>query len=68
MKIYQNTKNEEFLKAPWHKLGQYPKTDGRFASCIRILDPFTLQTLHILEFENGETCFSVFISQEIHYA
>jgi len=54
------------LKAPWHELGSYPRASvNQFASCIRIVDPYTMRTLSVLEFENGETCFSFHIAPNI---
>jgi PhoPQ-activated pathogenicity-related protein len=68
-KIYSATKDEAFLKAPWHKIGAYPRANtNQFASCIRIVDPYTMQTVSVLEFENGETCFSYYISSDIQNA
>lgn len=64
--VYSQTNDEQYLKAPWHELGSYPRAiENSFASCLRIVDPFTMQTLSTLEFENGETCFSFHIAQGI---
>jgi hypothetical protein len=63
-KVYQKTNDEQYLKAPWHELGSYPRANvNSFASCLRVVDPYTMRTLSILEFENGETCFSFHIAQ-----
>lgn len=41
----------------------YPRAGvNKFASCIRIVDPFMLQTLELIEFENNEVVFSHFIA------
>ena len=48
--IAQKTGDEEYLKADESKIG-YPKAgDNKFASCIRIVDPYRLQTLYLEEF------------------
>lgn len=36
-----------------------------FASCLRIVDPYSMKTVSVLEFENDETCFSFYIGQNI---
>ena len=44
----------------------YPRAGtNKFASCIRIVDPFMLQTLELIEFENNEVVFSHFIAYNI---
>lgn len=44
----------------------YPRAGtNKFASCIRIVDPFVLQTLELIEFENNEVVFSHFIAYNI---
>lgn len=54
------------MNAGWHDQGSYPRAGtDRFASCIRIVDPFKMETLSVLEFENGETCFTIYIAQNI---
>lgn len=37
--------------------------EGRWASCIRVIDPVKLETLHLLELEDNEAAFSVAITQ-----
>jgi hypothetical protein len=47
----------------WSKLGSYPRAGrDKFASCVRIVDSFNMETLSVLEFEENETCFSIFAS------
>lgn len=54
------------MKTEWSKLGAYPKADkDKFASCIRIIDPSTMETQSILEFENNETCFAIYVSHAV---
>ena len=44
------------------KIG-YPRAgQDKFASCLRILDPFSLETLDLIEFENGEVLFAHYIT------
>ena len=43
------------------KIG-YPRAgQDKFACCVRIVDPFSLETVELLEFEN-EVVFSIFIT------
>ena len=60
--IAKNTKDENLLKLEDSKIG-YPRAGkDQFASCIRIVDPFNLETLKIIEFENNEVVFTHFIT------
>jgi splicing factor 3B subunit 3 len=60
-RIYELTGDEEYLNMDDARIG-YPKAgQDKFASCIRIVDPFTLETVEVLEFEN-EVVFSIFIT------
>lgn len=62
--IYEETKDEEYRNTEWSDLGAYPKSaEDSFASCVRIIDPSTLETLSELHFTEGETCFSIYVSQ-----
>ena len=64
-RVYAETKDEAYLHAEWSKLGSYPRAGrDKFASCVRIIDPYTMETLSLLEFENKETVFSFYVSQE----
>ena len=63
-RIYEETKDQEFFETEWADLGGYPKSaKDTFASCIRIVDPQTMQTLSVLPFPERETCFSIYVSQ-----
>lgn len=45
-------------------MGSYPRAPkDKFASCLRLVDPTTLQTISVTEFEPNETCFSIYVSQ-----
>jgi splicing factor 3B subunit 3 len=49
----------------------YPKPGAAaqsFASCLRIVDPFTFETVFLQEFENRETVFSVYFSAVVGQA
>lgn len=60
--IAAKTGDELYLEANEHKIG-YPKAGvNKFASCIRIVDPYKLQTLYLEEFQDNEVVFSHFIS------
>lgn len=64
--VFAITKDETYLKTDWHKLGSYPRSDkDKFASCIRIVNPHTMETLSVHEFENNETVFSIYISHGV---
>lgn len=61
-KIYEKTNDEEYLNLDDSKIG-YPRAGkDQFASCLRIVDPFTSETLELIEFENNEVVFSHYIS------
>lgn len=63
--IYAKTGDETYLSIDDSKIG-YPRAGKNiFASCIRIVDPFTLQTIELIEFENNEVVFSHFITQTL---
>ena len=48
---FEETKDEDYLETDWSQLGSYPKADpDKFASCIRIVDPYTMETLSVYEF------------------
>lgn len=54
----------EYMNLDFSKVG-YPKPGAdaqSFASCLRIVDPFTFETVFLQEFENGETVFSAYFS------
>lgn len=69
-RIYDQTKLQDYLMLDFEKVG-YPKPSvlakgkEQYASCIRIVDPFTLKTVYLQEFENDETVFSAFFSTTI---
>ena len=64
-RICEETKDEEYRQeTDWSELGAYPKSGkDTFASCIRVIDPSTMETLHVTHFTEGETCFSIYVSQ-----
>jgi len=44
-RIYEESKDEEYLNTEWSDLGAYPKSiKDSFASCIRVIDPYTMET------------------------
>lgn len=74
-RIFEETKSEEYRQLDFNTVG-YPRPgalqeapgDARhfnagFASCLRIIDPVTMETEWLQEFENNETCFSVYVSK-----
>lgn len=63
--IAEKTGDPKYLDLEPSKIG-YPKAGmNKFASCLRIVDPYLLQTLELLEFENNEVLFSCFIASTI---
>ena len=61
--IYEETKDEEFLNTDWSDLGAYSKSaKDTFASCIRIVDPATMETQSVLHLKDRETCFAIYVS------
>ena len=60
--IAKKTNDPSVIEQEDHKIG-YPRAGpNKFASCIRIVDPFRLKTLYLEEFQNNEVVFSHFIS------
>ena len=49
--IAQTSGHKEYAEIDFQKVG-YPKTDSGFASCFRIVDPFSFETVFLQEFEN----------------
>ena len=61
--IVKMTKDEVYRDTDERSLGSYPKANrDSFACCIRIVDPITLETLYLEEFESNEVVFSHFIA------
>ena len=71
-KIFEETKSQEYLELDFQRVG-YPKPGikalgklkASFASCLRIVDPISFDTIFQQEFENGETLFSSYVSQTV---
>ena len=62
--IFEETKDVEYRDTDWSDLGAYPKSaQDTFASCVRIIDPTNMETQSELHFAEGETCFSIYVSQ-----
>jgi splicing factor 3B subunit 3 len=60
--IFKKTGDEEYMKMSDSLLG-YPKApEGKWASLIRIMEPYELKTIKVMEFEENESCFQAFIS------
>jgi hypothetical protein len=38
---------------------------ANFASCLRIVDPLSFETVYLEEFENGQTVFSSYVSTTV---
>ena len=55
------TGDEEYKELNYREMG-YPKTEaGKWASSIRILEPYELKTLELIELEDNEAAFSCFM-------
>ncbi len=60
--IFETTNDHDYLNSEERMVG-YPKAAvNKFASCIRVVDPFTFKTVDLIEFSNNEVVFSQFIS------
>ncbi len=61
--IFEETKDQVYKETEWSDLGAYNKSArDTFASCVRIIDPASMETLSELHFTNNETCFSIYMS------
>ena len=69
-RLYANSHIEEYEDLDFGVVG-YPKPSSlvegkdQYASCIRIVDPFSLETVYLKEFENDQAVFSAFFSTSI---
>jgi len=65
-KMFEQTKSKECLDVDYSKVG-YPKpaVAGGYASCLRIVDPFSFETVFLQEFEDSECVFSMYVSQNV---
>lgn len=68
-KISEAEENEEYANVDYQRVG-YPKPgvvkgQAPFASCLRVVDPLTMTTCFVKEFEDQETVFSLFVSQNL---
>ena len=60
--IAEKTEDPTYLQQEERKIG-YPKAPAnKFASCLRIVDPYRLETLYLEEFQDNEVIFSHFIA------
>jgi len=63
--LAEQSGNKEYLDINYQAVG-YPKPGMKkqapFASCLRIVDPFSFETVYLQEFENNETVMSVYVS------
>ena len=53
--------NKEYLKLSEEKIGVPVAGEGRWGSCIRMIEPYELKTLDLLELEENESAFSAVI-------
>lgn len=56
--IAENTQDEEYLGLPEDLIGVPVALEGKWGSCIRMVDPSELKTLDLLELEENEAAFS----------
>ncbi len=56
--ISEKTNDEEYLKLPEDKIGVPVSEEGKWGSCVRLVDPVELKTLDLLELEENEAVFS----------
>ena len=71
--IYEQTKSQEYFELDYDKVG-YPKPGAgkmleaaSYASCLRIVDPRSFETVYLQEFEEKETAFSLYVSKSVGY-
>mmetsp|Transcript_37114 Transcript_37114/g.36700 ORF Transcript_37114/g.36700 Transcript_37114/m.36700 type:complete len:282 (-) Transcript_37114:680-1525(-) len=63
--IYEHTGDEEYKNVPENQIG-YPKApNGQWASCIRVINPIDLTTVHLMELGANEAAFSMFITDRL---
>lgn len=59
--ISEKTNDKEYLKLSEEKIGVPVAGEGRWGSCIRMIEPYELKTLDLLELEENESAFSAVI-------
>ena len=58
--------NLDYAKVGYPKPGPGAKPGtASFASCLRIVDPFSFETVYLQEFEDKETVFSSYVSKNV---
>lgn len=60
--IAEKTNDKEYLKLKEDMIGVPESKEGKWASCIRLLDPYELKILDLMECENNEAAFSCCIT------
>lgn len=68
-KISETERNKEYANVDYQRVG-YPRPGvvkgyAPYASCLRVVDPLTMTTCFVKEFEDQETVFSLFVSQNL---
>jgi splicing factor 3B subunit 3 len=56
--ISLKTKDEEYLNLPEEKIGTLISSEGKWGSCLRMVDSYELKTLDLLELEENEAVLS----------
>lgn len=56
--IALKTKDEEYLNLPEDKIGTLVSAEGKWGSCLRMVDSYELKTLDLLELEENEAVLS----------
>lgn len=63
--IYKATEDEEYLNTPDSLIGYSKAPEGTWGSCIRVVNPATLETLDLKELSNNEAAFSLLITDKL---
>jgi splicing factor 3B subunit 3 len=58
--IAEKSNDEEFLKLKEDQIG-VPYAEGRWASCIRMIEPYEHKILDLIEFEDNEAALSAYV-------
>lgn len=64
-RIAEETKDEEYLELDERKVGYYRAKKDTYASCIRIVNPETMETILLQEFDSNEVVFSQYITNTL---
>lgn len=61
--IYEATGDEEYKEMDPSDVGYPHATKGKWASCLRVIDPNTMESTHVYEFENNEAATAMLVTR-----